>query len=105
MVKLIKTFITIVFIFSILYFLHLNDSKVDINLIYKSFYSIPVSVIILGSTGFGIILGYLIAAISIFSAKTKIRRIKNKNLILTEELNNLRNIAVDEDVLVEDVDK
>ena len=105
MVKLIKTFITIVFIFSTLYFLHLNDSKVDVNLIYKTFYSIPVSVIILGSIGFGIMLGYLFAAISIFSAKTKIRKIKNKNLILIKELNSLRNIAVDEDILVEDVNK
>lgn len=105
MIKLIKTFITIVLIFFTLYFLHLNDAKVDVNLIYKSFYSIPVSIIILGSIGFGVILGYLFAAVSIFSAKTKIRRVENKNLILIEELNSLRNIAIDEDILSEDIGK
>lgn len=105
MFKLIKTFISIVFIFFILYFLHLNDAKVNVDLIYKSFHSIPVSIVILGSIGFGVILGYLFSAVSIFSAKTKIRKVENKNLILIEELNNLRNIAVNEDILSEDVGK
>ena len=35
--------------------------------------------------------------------KAKIRKIENKNLSLAEELNNLRNIAVDEGVLAEDL--
>tara|TARA_A100001015_G_C14685417_1_gene592378 strand:+ start:285 stop:602 length:318 start_codon:yes stop_codon:yes gene_type:complete len=105
MLKLIKTFISIVFIFFTLYFLHLNDAKVDVDLIYKSFFSIPVSIIILSSIGFGVILGYLFAAFSIFSSKAKIRKIENKNLILIEELNSLRNIAVDEDILSEDIGK
>ena len=102
MVKLIKTFISIVFIFFTLYFLHLNDAKVDVNLIYKSFFSIPVSIVILGSIGFGVILGYILSAVSILTAKTKIRKVENKNLILVKELNSLRNIAVDEDILSKD---
>ena len=102
MLKLIKTFISIVFIFFILYFLHLNDAKVDVDLIYKSFIAIPVSIIILGSIGFGVILGYLLSAVSIFSAKAKIRKVQNKNLILVKELNSLRNIAVDEDIQAAD---
>jgi len=100
--KLLKTFISIISIFFILYFLHLNDAKVDVDLIYKSFNSIPVSIIILGSIGFGVILGYLLSAVSIFSAKTKIRKVQNKNLILVKELNSLRNIAVDENIPSED---
>ena len=102
MIKLIKTFISILFIFFTLYFLHLNDARVDVNLIYKSFFSIPVSIIILGSIGFGVILGYILSVVSILSAKTKIRKIENKNLILVQELNSLRNIAVDEDILSKD---
>lgn len=102
MLKLIKTFISIVSIFFTLYFLHLNDAKVDVDLIYKNFFSIPVSIIILGSISFGVFLGYLLSAVSIFSAKTKIRKVENKNLILVKELNSLRNIAVDEGIISED---
>ena len=105
MLKLLKTFISIISIFFILYFLHLNDAKVDVDLIYKNFISIPVSIIILGSIGFGVVLGYLLSAVSIFSAKAKIRRVENKNLILVKELNSLRNIAVDEDIPLKDGDK
>jgi uncharacterized integral membrane protein len=105
MFKLIKTFISIVFIFFTLYFLHLNDAKVNVDLIYKSFYSIPVSIIILGSIGFGVVLGYLSSVISIFSIKTKVRKVENKNLVLIEELNSLRNIAVNEDILSDDAVK
>ena len=104
MIKVIKTFFIILFILFILYFLHLNDSRVNVNLIYKNFKLIPVSIIILGSIGVGVISGYLFAVFSIFSMKSKMRKIENKNSILNKELNNLRNIAVDEGVLSEDID-
>ena len=103
MIRLIKTFILIIIIFFILSFLHLNDAKVNLNLIYKNFKDIRVSIVILGSIGIGIIIGYLIVLFSILRMKAKIRKIENKNLSLAEELNNLRNIAVDEGVLTEDL--
>tara|TARA_B110000438_G_scaffold249610_1_gene252976 strand:+ start:399 stop:680 length:282 start_codon:yes stop_codon:yes gene_type:complete len=86
------------FIFFTLYFLHLNDAKVDVDLIYKSFFAIPVSIVILVSIGSGIAIGYVLTFFSILATKSKIRKIENKNLALIEELDNLRNIAIDEDV-------
>ncbi len=47
---------------------------------------------------FGIIAGFLSAAIIIFSHKSEIKILKNKNKNLTNELNDLRNVAIEEGV-------
>ena len=101
--KLIKTFFLILLIFFLLYFLHLNDARVDLNLIYKSFKQIPVSIILLSSLGLGVIVGYLLSFINILKIKSDLRKIKNKNINLTDELNSLRNIAVDEEIAPEEL--
>ena len=85
-----------------LYFLHLNDARVDVNLIYRGFEQVPVSIILLGSLGFGVTIGYLLSLINILKIKSDLRKTDNKNRILTDELNNLRNIAVDEEIISED---
>ena len=54
--------------------------------------------IIFRSIAIGIIFGYLIAIFSILSNKSEIRNLRNKNKILTDELNDLRNVAVDEGI-------
>mgnify|MGYP002885649391 CR=1 FL=1 len=102
--KLIKTFFVIIIIFFALFFLQINDSKVNVDLLFRSFQSISVSSVILVSVAIGIIIGYLISIFSILTTKSKIRKVENKNLRLIEELNSLRNIAIDEDILSKDVD-
>ena len=83
--KLIKTFIIIVVVLFLVYFLTQNNARVYVNLIF-------------GSLSIGIILGYLFAVFSILSAKAEIRSMQNKNKRLSDELNDLRNVAIDEGI-------
>ena len=98
MMKLFKTFIWTLIILSLIFFLMLNTAKVHLNLIFIDFPSAPVNMIIFGSIAIGILFGYLIAIFSILSNKSEIRNLRNKNKILTDELNDLRNVAVDEGI-------
>ena len=98
MMKLFKTFIWTLIILSLLFFLMLNTARVHLNLIFTEFNSAPVNMIIFGSIAIGILFGYLIAIFSILSNKSEIRNLRNKNKILTDELNDLRNVAVDESI-------
>ena len=96
--KLFKTFIWTLIILSLIFFLMLNTARVHLNLIFTEFNSAPVNMIIFGSIAIGILFGYLIAIFSILSNKSEIRNLRNKNKILTDELNDLRNVAVDESI-------
>ena len=96
--KLFKTFIWTLIILSLIFFLMLNTARVHLNLIFTEFNSAPVNMIIFGSIAIGILFGYLIAIFSILSNKSEIRNLRNKNKSLTDELNDLRNVAVDEGI-------
>ena len=98
MMKLFKTFIWTLIILSLIFFLMLNTARVHLNLIFTEFNSAPVNMIIFGSIAIGILFGYLIAIFSILLNKSEIRNLRNKNKILTDELNDLRNVAVDEGI-------
>ena len=98
MMKLFKTFIWTLIILSLIFFLMLNTARVHLNLIFTEFNSAPLNMIIFGSIAIGILFGYLIAIFSILSNKSEIRNLRNKNKILTDELNDLRNVAVDEGI-------
>tara|TARA_B110000008_G_C16899740_1_gene536273 strand:- start:844 stop:1161 length:318 start_codon:yes stop_codon:yes gene_type:complete len=96
--KIIKTFLLILTTLSIIYFLQLNDAKVNVDLIFYKFPDASVSMIIFGSLATGLLIGYLIAIFSILASKSEIRKLQNKNKGLAEELNNLRNVAIDEGI-------
>ena len=98
MMKLFKTFIWTLIILSLIFFLMLNTARVHLNLIFTEFNSAPVNMIIFGSIAIGILFGYLIAIFSILSNKSEIRNLRNKNKRLTDELNDLRIVAVDEGI-------
>ena len=51
---------------------------------------------------FGVISGFLTSVFVIISNKTQIKSLQNKNRILTEELNDLRNVAIDEGIYESD---
>ena len=98
MMKLIKTFFLILIILFTVFFLTLNDDKVSVNLWFTEFVDASVSMIIFSSLAIGILSGYLFAIFSILSSKADIRSLQMKNRRLSEELNDLRNVAIDEGI-------
>ena len=70
--KLFKTFIIIILGLFLVYFLKENSALVTLNLIFKTFNDVSVSMIIFGSLAEGILLGYTFAIFSILSAKSVI---------------------------------
>ena len=96
--KLIKTFILIVVVLFVVYFLTQNNARVYVNLVFTEFNDASVSMVIFGSLTIGILLGYLIAVFSILTAKAELRSMQNKNKRLSDELNDLRNVAIDEGI-------
>ncbi len=95
--KLIKTFILIVVILAMVFFLMRNDDRATVNLLYQQYTDITVAVIILVSLGVGLILGFLMAVTSIISAKNTARTLRSKNKKLVLEMNKLRNVDIDEE--------
>ena len=106
--KLIKILLLMTLVLGLVYFLPQNsgdDSKVNVDLLFFQFKNTnisddraSVSMIILGSLTVGIFIGYISAVLSILSSKSQIRNLQNKNRRLSEELNDLRNVAIDEGI-------
>ena len=96
--KLIKTFILIVTVLFLVYFLTQNNARVYVNLVFTEFNDASVSMVIFGSLTIGILFGYLLAILAILTAKAEIRSMQNKNKRLSDELNDLRNVAIDEGI-------
>ena len=76
----------------------MNNAKVDIDLLFKKFNQVSISMVIFGALSLGVLFGYLIAVFSILSTKSQNRTLQNKINSLTGELNDLRNVAVNETV-------
>lgn len=106
--KLLKILMVMTLVLALVYFLTQNsgdDSRVAVDLLFLQFKKTDisdnrasVSMIILGSLTVGIFFGYLSAVFSILSSKSKIRNLQNKNRRLSDELNDLRNVAIDEGI-------
>ena len=105
--KLAKILAAMLLILGLVYFLTRNageNSKVFVDLIFKQYDNASVSMIILGAITIGIFGGYLSAVFSVLSAKSEIRSLQNKNRRLTDELNDLRNVAIDEGFTIQRVE-
>lgn len=99
--KLAKILASMLLILGLVYFLTRNadeNSKVFVDLIFKQYENASVSMIILGALTIGVLAGYLSAVFSVLSAKSEIRSLQTKNQRLTDELNDLRNVAIDEGI-------
>ena len=96
--KLVKIFIGLLVVIMVLYFLLQNTRLVTVDLIFVEFPNAPVSVVMLGSLGVGILFGYAAAVAIIISGKSEIRLLKNKSKKLSDELNNLRNVSIEESI-------
>jgi len=67
-------------------------------LVFAQYENVQVAMIMLGALSVGILIGYGVAVTSILSSKTEIRSLKTKNRRLSDELNDLRNVAIDEGI-------
>jgi len=100
--KLIKMFVLIIIVLGLVYFFMNNNDLVTVNLLYQQTNQTPVANVMLISFGFGIVVGFLMAVMSIISAKNNARQLRSKNKKLVEELNRLRNVNIEEESLSAD---
>ena len=96
--KLFKIFSGLVVLILILIFLLKNTEEVAIDLIFMRYSQVKIAFVMVGALAVGILIGYGVAVISIISAKSEIRSFKLKNRRLSDELNDLRNVAIDEGI-------
>ena len=96
--KLVKIFAGLVVLILVLVFLMQNTKVVSVNLVFAQYENGQVAMIMLGALSFGILIGYGVAVTNILSSKTEIRSLKTKNRRLSDELNELRNVAIDEGI-------
>jgi uncharacterized integral membrane protein len=96
--KLVKIFAGLVVLILVLVFLMQNTKVVSVNLVFAQYENVQVAMIMLGALSVGILIGYGVAVTNILSAKTEIRSLKTKNRRLSNELNDLRNVAIDEGI-------
>jgi uncharacterized integral membrane protein len=96
--KLIKIFGGLVLVLLVLFFLMRNTDLVSVDLVFREYKDVQVAVVMLGAISIGMIIGYAVAVTNILSTKASLRGLKTKNKILSDELNDLRNVAIDEDI-------
>ena len=91
-------FIIIINLFVIVFMTQNSTDRISIQFFNWVIQDAYLNVVLLFTMIFGIIAGFLSAAIIIFSHKSEIKILKNKNKNLTNELNDLRNVAIEEGV-------
>ena len=96
--KLIKIFGGLVLVLLVLFFLMRNTDLVSVDLVFKKYKDVQVAVVMLGAISVGMIIGYGAAVANILSSKASLRSLKAKNKTLSDELNDLRNVAIDEGI-------
>ena len=96
---LIKIFLLVIFNLIIIVFMTQNSNeKIDIFFFNYSLKDAFLNVVLLFNLLFGVAAGFLSAVFIIISNKSQIKSLQNKNRILTDELNELRNVAIDEGI-------
>ena len=79
-----------------------NTGLVSVNLIFKQYENVSVALVMLFALGIGILIGYLSAVGLLLSAKAEIRSLNIKNHRVVNELNDLRNVAIEEGINIID---
>ena len=75
-----------------------SNEKVDIFFLNYSLSDAYLNVVLLFNLLFGVAAGFIASVFIIISNKSQIKSLQNKNRILTDELNDLRNVAIDEGI-------
>ena len=95
--KIIENIIKILLVLLLLFVLVQNSTqRVDLQ-IFTLFYSeINLSIVLLVTLGLGAILGAVLLSFNFIQVRSENRSLQKKNTQLTKELENLRNISIDE---------
>ena len=93
--KLFKIFGALLLLVLILVFLLTNTEEVAIDLIFIQYEQVNIAFVMIGALAMGILIGYGVAVPSIISSKSESRSLKLKNRRLSDELNDLRYVAID----------
>jgi uncharacterized integral membrane protein len=96
--KMVKLFAGLVLMIIALYFLMQNTNIVSVDLIFAKYDNVQVAVVMLGALTVGMLIGYGVALTNILSGKSELRSLKTKNRRLADELNDLRNVSIDEGI-------
>ena len=100
--RLFKALFSIVVLLGLLMVLMKNTEPVAIDLLVRRFENVPVAVVILITIAVGIFIGYALALSVIMTSKAEARLLRNENKKVLDEINSLRNIAVDEEMYEDD---
>ena len=96
--RLFKALLGIVVLLGLLLVLMKNTDPVAVDLLVRKFENVPVAFVILVTVGVGIFIGYALALSVIMTSKAETRLLRNENKKRSDEINSLRNIAVDEGI-------
>tara|TARA_Y100000590_G_scaffold118306_1_gene135347 strand:+ start:6202 stop:6519 length:318 start_codon:yes stop_codon:yes gene_type:complete len=96
--KLVKIFGGLVIMILVLFFLMQNTNMVSVDLVFAQYENVQVAVVMLGALALGMMIGYGVAVTNILSGKSELRSLRTKNKRLSDELNDLRNVAIDEGI-------
>jgi uncharacterized integral membrane protein len=96
--KLVKIFVTLIALIVVLLFLMQNTDVVNIDLIFAQYEEVKVAFVMIGALSVGLLIGFGVAVANILSSKSELRSLRTKNRRLSDELNDLRNVAIDEGI-------
>ncbi len=95
--KVLKNIIKIIVLVLFLFVLIQNsDQRVTLEIFTYEFSDINLALILLITLGLGAVLGALMLSFALIQHRSEIRSLQKKNKQLTKELENLRNISIDE---------
>ncbi|NQT97635.1 MAG: LapA family protein [Candidatus Marinimicrobia bacterium] len=96
--KLVKIFVFLTVILVMLVFLMRNANRVSVDLILVQYDQVSLAVVMIFTVAIGILIGFGVSLSTILATKADNRSIRLKNRQLTEEVNNLRNVGIDDDI-------
>lgn len=95
--KILGNLIKILVAVLLVYILIQNvDQRVNVRFFTLYYPQTNLSIIMLLALGVGAILGAVMMSFSVLQSRSEIRNLERKNKKLTQELENLRNISIDE---------
>lgn len=89
--------LNIVIFFLLLFVLTQNAIEtVTVRFFLWQWENVRLFVVILGSAAIGAVIGMFLTSISLLQARSNLKKLKKENKVLKEELDNLRNISIEE---------
>ncbi len=96
--KLVKIFVFLAVILVMLVFLMRNANRVSVDLILVQYDQVSLAVVMIFTVAIGILIGFGVSLSTILATKADNRSTRLKNRQLTDEINNLRNVGIDDDI-------